>query len=216
MLRTCTCASLVLGLLAAAGALHAGGGQAAGGSREWQSLFDGKTLTNWARSDFFKPGEVKIQDGEIRLGAGTTLTGIRWVGPELPRTNYEISLKAMKIAGNDFFCGLTFPVGDSHCTLIAGGWGGMVVGLSSIDSEDASQNETTSAKEFDKGRWYAIRVRVTPPKIEAWIDDKPVVDFVTTGREIDVRFEMNLSIPLGIASYQTEAAIRDIKVRKLE
>ncbi len=92
----------------------------------------------------------------------------------------------------------------------------MVVGLSSIDSEDASQNETTSAKEFDKGRWYAIRVRVTPQKIEAWIDDKPVVDFVTTGREIDVRFEMNLSIPLGIASYQTEAAIRDIKLRKLD
>ena len=201
--------------LAAVGALRGSGTQSAG-DPQWQSLFDGKTLTHWEPSDFFKRGAVKAQDGEMRLGIGTTLTGVRWVGEELPRTDYEISLQAMKIAGEDFFCGLTFPVGDSHCTLIAGGWGGKVVGLSSIDYEDASENETTSFMEFDRGRWYAIRVRVTPQKIEAWIDAKQVVDIETTGREIDVRSEMTMSTPLGLAAYKTEAAFRDIKLRRLQ
>jgi hypothetical protein len=47
--------------------------------------------------------------------------------------NYEIKLEAKKVTGNDFFCGMTFPVGDSFCSFIVGGWGGPVVGLSSID-----------------------------------------------------------------------------------
>jgi hypothetical protein len=49
--------------------------------------------------------------------------------------------------------------------------------LSSIDGEDAANNETTKIMGFDKGRWYRIRLRVTPAKIEAWIDTEKVVDF---------------------------------------
>lgn len=213
-IRICT----LLGLALLAGVTQVGGTgmQKAGENQEWQSLFDGKTLTDWKPSNFFKPGEVKVEDGRIKLGVGATLTGITWVGGEIPRMNYEISLQAMKVTGDDFFCGLTFPVGDSYCSLIAGGWGGKVVGLSSIDYQDASENETTGFKEFDHGRWYGIRVRVTPKKIEAWIDDKSVVDLVTTGLEIDIRSEMTVSRPLGIAAWKTEAALRDIKIRKLE
>ena len=70
----------------------------------------------------------------------------------------------MKIEGADFMCGLTFPVGDSHASLILGGWGGTVAGISSIDGHDASENETSSFISFPKDRWYTIRMRVTPNK----------------------------------------------------
>jgi hypothetical protein len=130
--------------------------------------------------------------------------------------NYEISLQAMKVSGDDFFCGLTFPVGDSPCSLIVGGWGGTVVGLSSIDDQDASENETTTSMDFAHGRWYRIRVRVTPKKIEAWIDDENVIAAATTGHKISIRPEVSLSRPLGIATWKTEAALRDIKLRKLD
>jgi hypothetical protein len=208
---------LICALLACMGVLAAGAEiQQAGGKQEWRSLFDGKTLTNWKSTNFGGEGKVYVENGKIMLGEGATLTGITWTGGEIPRMNYEISLEAMKVSGNDFFCGLTFPVGDSPCSLIVGGWGGTVVGLSSIDGQDASENDTTTSMDFAHGRWYRIRLRVTAKKIQAWIDDKLIIDTVTTGHEISIRPEVSLSKPLGIATWITEAALRDIKLRKLD
>ena len=76
--------------------------------------------------------------------------------------------------GNDFFASLTFPVGDSFCTWVTGGWGGDIVGLSSLDGWDASDNETRTYFDFEKGRWYAFRLQVTPARITGWIDDKQI------------------------------------------
>ena len=91
---------------------------------------------------------------------GDGCTGVTWKG-EFPSVNYEVSLEAKKIEGNDFFCGMTFPVGKNPCTLIVGGWGGATVGLSSIDGLDASENSTKTLMKFEKNRWYNIRLVVT-------------------------------------------------------
>jgi len=189
----------------------------------WRSLFDGRTLTGWAQSGFEGEGAVKIESpfrggpGVIILEKGTTLSGVTWTkGSDLPRVNYEIELEAMKLEGEDFFCGLTFPVGASACSFIVGGWGGMVVGLSSVDHFDASDNETSTGMEFKDNRWYRIRVRVTDQKIEAWIDEKPMVDLETTGRKISLRWgEIDKSLPLGVAAFMTRAALREIRIRRL-
>ena len=117
------------------------------------------------------------------------------------------------MSGNDFFCGLTFPVGDAHCSFIVGGWAGAVTGLSTLDGQDASENETTTIKNFEDGRWYAVRVRVTAERIQAWIDDAVWADVKTAGRRIGIRPEVDASRPLGIASWRTTAALRNIRVR---
>ena len=138
-----------------------------------------------------------------------------WPG-DTPKTNYEISLDVMKMEGSDFSCGLTFPVADSFASLILGGWGGTVVGISSIDEHDASENETTKIIAFPKDRWYAVRMRVTPDKLEAWLDHRKIVDLVITNRRIALRpGEIIRSKPLGISTYQTSAAFRNIKIRRL-
>lgn len=186
------------------------------GEEGWQSLFDGKSLGEWKSTEFGGEGRVSVSNGQINLEAGVTLTGITWKGAELPKTGYEISLEAKKTDGNDFFCGLTFPVGNSSCSLILGGWGGGIVGLSSIDGMDASENETTQVMNFPKDHWYRVRLRVTKTKIEAWLDDQNIVDVVTAGRRISIRPEVELSQPLGIASWMTGAAVRSIKLRKLD
>ncbi|HUG69005.1 MAG TPA: DUF1080 domain-containing protein [Pirellulaceae bacterium] len=180
----------------------------------WKSLFDGKTLKGWKITNFGGEGGVEVKDGQIIMEFGSSLTGITYDG-EFPKTNYEISLEAMRLDGNDFFCGLTFPVEESYCSFILGGWGGAVVGLSSIDGHDASENETTQYKKFDSEQWYKIRLRVTPERIQAWIDDKVWVDQDIVGRKISTRSEVNLSKPFGISAYETRAALRKLQIREL-
>lgn len=177
------------------------------------SLFDGRTLTGWAITDFAGHGEVRVEDGKLILGNGI-MTGVTWTN-DAPRRNYEISLEAMRVEGNDFFCALTFPVGNDPCSLIVGGWGGGVVGLSSLDGEDAAHNDTTQYLNFDNGRWFKIRLRVANSRIQAWIDNNKVVDVDTTGRKISIRVEVEPSKPLGFATWSTTGALRNIKLRPL-
>lgn len=179
----------------------------------WANLFDGKTLKGWKETQFAGKGEVRVEKGQIILEMGY-MTGITWTG-DLPRMNYEVELEAMRVEGSDFFCGLTFPVGEDPCSLIVGGWGGGVVGLSSLDGEDASSNETTQYLSFEKGRWYKIRLKVVPGKIQTWIDGDKVVDVDTTGRKISIRVEVEESKPFGIATWSTTGALRNIRLRKL-
>ena len=113
----------------------------------WKTLFDGKSLTGWKSTPFGGEGKVYVKDGAIRMEIGGDLTGVTWTGKP-PRSNYEISLEGMRIDGADFFCTTTFPVGQEYCSLVVGGWGGSIVGLSSIDSCDASENATTKVCEF--------------------------------------------------------------------
>lgn len=174
-------------------------------------------MNHWVVTDFAGHGDVGVTNGEIKIDMGADLSGITWTNGTLPRTNYEISLEAMKIDGGDFFCGLTFPVADSSCSLIMGGWGGGVVGLSSLDDADASENETTRSMSFDNGHWYHIVLRVTPGKIEAWLDDQKIIDASIAGRKVSLRpGAIYLSEPLGMATYITTSAIKDFKLRLIE
>ena len=181
----------------------------------WQPLFDGKTLTGWQPSKSNAEGAVRVEDGRIVLDAGRAMTGITWAGAALPATNYEIALQAMRVEGSDFFAGVTFPVDDSFCSLILGGWGGSVIGLSSINGQDASENETSQSMEFQNGRWYNVRIRVTPAKIEAWLDGRQIISQDLKGNRIDIRIEMEFSKPLGVSSWRTKSALRDIRLRRL-
>jgi hypothetical protein len=180
-----------------------------------KSLFDGKSLGSWESVDFGGQGEVKVENGAIRVAEGVSLSGIRWTGKDLLRTNYEFSVEAMKLDGNDFFCGIVFPVGKNTCSFVAGGWGGGLTGLSSVDQMNASENETASDQTYEKNRWYKFRLRVTPEKIEVWLDAKQVVNLELANRQISVHPAVESAAPLGLTNYQTPSLFRNITVRKL-
>jgi hypothetical protein len=178
------------------------------------SMFDGKTLDGWEITDFGPQGPVYVSEGKIILGMGEGCTGITWKR-DFPDINYEVTLDAMRINGTDFFCGMTFPVNKDPCTLIVGGWGGTVVGLSSIDGKDASENATSTLRKFELNRWYHIGLRVTGKEITSWIDNDTVVDFDIGNRKLSIRPEVGLLRPFGIASWTTTAALRNIRVKKI-
>ena len=75
-------------------------------------LFNGKTLDGWEATDFGPQGPVTVSGNQIILGMGDGCTGITWQ-KAFPRADYEVSLDAKRVSGNDFFCGVTFPVGKS-------------------------------------------------------------------------------------------------------
>ena len=178
------------------------------------ALFDGKTLDGWKITEFGPQGPVYVSDGKIILNYGDGCTGITWE-KEFPKVNYEVTLEAQKTSGNDFFCGITFPVNEEFCSLIVGGWGGPVVGLSCIDGKDASDNNTKILKRFDKNVWYKIKLTVTDEKITAWIDNEKLVDFTYSGHELYVRPEVELSKPFGICTWVTTGELREIQMVEL-
>jgi hypothetical protein len=182
---------------------------------KWKELFDGKSLEGWKSSEFFGSGKIVVQDGAILMQAGEPMTGVTYARDDFPKLDYEVSLEAKKVAGDDFFCTTTFPIGEDFCSLVVGGWGGTVVGLSSLNQLDASMNETTTSSEFARDRWYPVRIRVTRNRIQAWIGDERVVDVDTTDKVISIRGECRKSRPFGIATYRTTGAVRNIKLRPL-
>ena len=180
-------------------------------------IFDGRTLKQWKvldKIDFEKHGKVQVRNGEIHLGKGRPATGLAFTGKP-PRIDYELSMEAKRIEGDDFFCGRTFPYGKDYVTLICGGWGGKTTGLSNVDGDAAIENETASFIDFEQNRWYRIRLRVTEPRIEAWIDNEKIVDLETEGHKFSIWWEQEPVRPLGFATWYSAAVYRKIQLKRL-
>ncbi len=161
----------------------------------WASLFNGTDLTGWKETDYAGRGNVKIENGELHIENGLVITGVTFTNATvLPKTNYEISYQAKRVNGSDFFGLLTFPVGDKHASLVTGGWGGAVTGISSINSMDASENDTTVYLKYNQDQWFTFRLRVTPENLSVWMTPKEHL------------IPLNATVASIVKAYQTEAA----------
>lgn len=194
----------------------------------------------WKACEFGGDGDVTFKDGVIKMDYGDPITGVRWEGPfdsdkknsdekqgdkktaatkksnrSLPRDNYEIRWQCRRDRGFDFLCAFTFPVADKYASLVMGGWGGGITGISSIDGQDASDNDTTMFLAFDNDQWYSARVRVDQAMITVWVDGTKLFDHPRKGYEFDIRFEMDPCTPLGIANFESDSQIRNIQIRRL-
>ena len=176
----------------------------------------------------------------LRIGAGDPLTGVKYTGPvdgddgddgddnggdstnddsaadSLPRINYRLTWQARRTLGGDFFSSVLFPVGDDLCSVVVGGWGGGVIGLSSLDGMDASENITTNFQLFDDDTWYDFALTVTPGTIELTIDGEAMFEVNPADYAVTTRIEMEPLKPLGLATYQSTGEIRDLRVERLE
>ena len=182
----------------------------------WRDLFDGESLGAFRPTGFAHEEEAWVDGGRIHLELGVTLSGVTWTDP-FPTDGYEVEVVAARISGDDFFCGVTFPVEDSHCSLILGGWGGSLCGISSLDGFDASENETTRIESFEPGRDYRATIRVDRGRIAVDVDGSRWYDlaYADRGLALSVRSEVLPSRPFGVASFATHAAIRSVRLREV-
>jgi hypothetical protein len=165
-------------------------------------------------------GEEAKKAGVLVLGPGEPFAIVKYEGTKpLLVDNYEISWEAMRVDGSDFFAALTFPVGSAeHCaTFVAGGWGGWVTGVSSIQELFANENETTGSMEFQKGRWYGFTLQVNKECLRALIDGKELFKVGLKGKTIGMHpSDIRKSMPLGFASFNTKGAVRNVRIRPLK
>lgn len=186
------------------------------------SLLNRDSLGDWEEVGYGGQGVVEVADGVLSLGAGDPITAIRWkgkVGDEpnaFPQWNYRLRYDTRRTLGRDFFGTVTFPVGEDCCSLVLGGWGGGLTGLSSLNGDDAANNETTDFTAFDNDHWYRVELTVTPEEISASIDGKKLFEPVTVpDYQIGIRIEMEPCKPLGLATFQSTGEIRNLTVERL-
>lgn len=183
-------------------------------AKDWKPLPTDDTEL-WSASVFGGDGTVEFTEESIRMSSGDPITGVR-CRAEIPKEDFEIELEARRTKGFDFFCGLTFPVGeDGQCSFVVAGWAGAVVGLSSVDGQDAARNPTKRLMSFENDTWYKVRVRVDKEAIRCWIDEELIVEQPREGHTFDIRAELYESLPLGIAAYMSASELRNVRWRTL-
>lgn len=180
----------------------------------WQSMFDGEQRKAWAPTVFGGEGPSYVRDGKLVLEPGSPLTGVHWTGP-FPKLDYDFECVATRVDGSDFFCGLTFPVGDAHLSFVLGGWGGSLVGLSCLDGKDAARNATKRVMSLEDERPYRVRVRVTSTLVRVTLDGEEVARIDPRAHRLELRPEVAPSKPLGIASFATTATLEELRWRPI-
>lgn len=186
------------------------------------ALLGGELDANWQASGIPEEGPTEVKDGVLRIGEGQPMTGMQFTGDwdklSLPWIDYSLTFEARRLAGQDFFATCTFPVGarDRCVSLVVGGWGGGLVGISSIDHLDASENNTRGEIAFEQGTWYRFRIEVREDDLKVSVNAAPMVNTSIKGRHLSLRSgDIDRCVPLGFASWRTVGEIRSVVVECL-
>lgn len=183
----------------------------------WKKLIESPEMEGWESINFGGEGAVSFKDGVLKMESGIPMTGIRYTKKDFPTENYEIRWKARRVRGSDFFVGITFPIGEEHCSLIVGGWGGGLVGISSINGNNASENQTARYGNFKNKQWYTFKVRVDAKNLTAWVEgqDEPIV-VEREGNKFSVRAETRPTRPLGYSGFESLVEVKDWEYKLLD
>ena len=195
-------------------------GVCAAGAGEPVSLFNGKDLSGWKVAAFDGGGAVTVlADGAVSCGRGDPMSGIAYTNP-VPTMSYELRLEVMRVEGSDFFVGLTIPVEENFCTVIIGGWGGGLCGVSSVNYMDASESPWSRGVSFEDNRWHTLRVRVMPNVLQVFLDEKKTyharIEYEkSTQFSLRSGSDIDKTKPLGLATYQTHAQWRNFTLTRI-
>lgn len=170
--------------------------------------------THWESVSLGGEGEVEFDEQGVLMRFGSPLTGVRWLGDALP-DSYEVEVRAARIDGNDFFCGLNLPIGTDSATVVLGGWGGALCGLSCIDGMDASMNATRSFQDFSRGEVHVLRVRVDPQEVYAEVDGAELFRHTRGEGVLSLRAEVQPVGSFGVTCFQTTARIESVRWRPI-
>ena len=185
----------------------------------WVPLFDGAALGGWKVVEQMatgKGGTAQVENGSLLLEPANAGTAVAWTR-EFPKEGYELAVEVKRLAGENDFCNIVFPVGSEHCVLLIGGGGERgVVGLDTVDGQRYDASGTRKSFAFESRLWYRVRLRVTKSRIEAWIDNEKLVDLARAEHRFAVSVWWQALHSLALGTWQSRVAIRSIKTRPAE
>jgi hypothetical protein len=168
---------LAAGVLALAGCIvaHAAENTAEPASKDWQSLFDGKTLDGWRASE--APGSFAVRDGAIVVrGPRSHLYYLGAVADHDFR-NFELQLDVMTKPGAN--SGVYF-----HTAWQDQGWPakGYEVQVNNSQSDPKRTGGLYAVADNFKAPakddvWFTLRIRVEGRRVRTYVDDKPIADY---------------------------------------
>lgn len=163
----------------------------------------------WNRSfEYNEAGLWRIENDTIVQRSLNT--NQRWVFGDPRWKDYEFSLEAQKIDGEEGFL-ILFRVRDDvnfyWCNL--GGWGNRWHQLERGRSGEQRWYPVGPRVEgsIAAGRWYKIRVRCEGPRIQVWLDDQKIIEFEDPAG--------HLQGAVGVGTWATRARFRNLRVTDL-
>ncbi len=188
------------------------------GADGWRSLLRADSLDGWqvATTDVFsKHGPVRVDGDCLLLEGGQPDTGVAWQGA-FPTEGYEVCMEALRLYDAPC-CEVVFPVGESHCMLVVGGWEeGAFVALADVDNvEPPSENASAAKFHFQLQRWCRVYLRVTTDRVEVTLDGQPVINLPVAQHRFSLPTRWQALKPFGLGSAAgREARLRNIKLRQ--
>jgi hypothetical protein len=170
--------------------------------------------TVYTGNEFQKPGKVEFRNDTLSISAGDPYGGVS-LASDFMKDHYEVSLQARRTGGNDIFCGILFPVGKDYCSMVLGGWGNSLSGLSMINGLFASENETAYPESFTNHVWVDVTLRVSPDAIRVFTGTNEIISQEREDRLIEPYPGLEVFEPFGFFTYETDAEIRRVRVREL-
>ena len=144
-------------------------------AEEWQSLFDGKTLTGWEPTN--APESFRIEDGAIAAGGGP-MAHLVYVGPvgNHDFTDFELRMDVKALPGSN---GGVFFHTEPQTGALKKGYEAQICDTfpdkrktgSLVDVEDL---EAAPVKD---GEWFDFGVAVKGKRITVTVNGAPVVDY---------------------------------------
>ena len=132
--------------------------------------------------------------------------------PCIPPDEYDLTLKATRIAGeNSFNVGLV--TAGKQCLLVLNGRDGKTNGLEIIDQKNFTTNETTFYREaLPLGKPVRIKASVRRGGILITLDDKPVIDWRGDPTRLSLydQWQVTHSMVLFLGSMETLVRIDEV------
>lgn len=153
-------------------------------------------------------GEWQIQGDEIIQSSLND--NVRLLLGETSWQDYEITLQAKKIGGNEGFLIMFRANGDDFYWLNIGGWGNSQHAIEKGTSGQGRWtvlNGLTSAGSISSNVWYDIKIRCEGNHFQVWFDGNLLFDFIDN--------EAHPSGQAGIGTWVTTAAFRNIVVTEI-
>ncbi len=159
-------------------------------------------------------GSWRKQDGGLLVNAAQ---GARLTLPARPTGEYDFKVSFTRRTGKDSIA-LFIVSGGKQTSFEVDAWGQNLAGLQLMGGKDLRENSTrVSNQALQNGRRYTVELRVRKYRVEALLDDKPLLTHRSNGSDFSMLdlWRMPNANALGIAAWDSETLFHSIEVRKV-